>query len=186
MLVDHIDSWTGTHYQARVDAGRRRPAARASGPGPPRTFRSRAPPSSASALAACVVALASFFPQIVDASEVSNRYHHLDHAGQFFLGAIARSAARLAAVRLTPARRPLLARPRDGARRADADDARDGAAHLRAARSATRSSTRSTTSRWPPSASSTGLGATRLGLVTGRLMFVLSVGMPLMFAAAMK
>ena len=32
----------------------------------------------------------------------------------------------------------------------------------------------------------TGLGATRLGLVTGRLMFVLSVGMPLMFAAAMK
>jgi hypothetical protein len=32
----------------------------------------------------------------------------------------------------------------------------------------------------------TGLGATRLGLVTGRLMFVLSIGMPLMFAAAMK
>jgi hypothetical protein len=31
----------------------------------------------------------------------------------------------------------------------------------------------------------TGLGATRLGLVTGRLMFVLSVGMPVMFAAAM-
>ena len=31
----------------------------------------------------------------------------------------------------------------------------------------------------------TGLGATRLGLVTGRLMFILSVGMPLMFAAAM-
>jgi hypothetical protein len=32
----------------------------------------------------------------------------------------------------------------------------------------------------------TGVGATRLGLVTGRLMFVLSIGMPLMFAAAMK
>jgi len=32
----------------------------------------------------------------------------------------------------------------------------------------------------------TGVGATRLGLVTGRIMFVLSVGMPLMFAAAMK
>jgi hypothetical protein len=32
----------------------------------------------------------------------------------------------------------------------------------------------------------TGLGATRLGLVTGRVMFILSVGMPLMFAAAMK
>jgi hypothetical protein len=32
----------------------------------------------------------------------------------------------------------------------------------------------------------TGLGVTRLGRVTGRLMFVLSVGMPLMFAAAMK
>ena len=32
----------------------------------------------------------------------------------------------------------------------------------------------------------TGLGATRLGLVTGRIMFILSIGMPLMFAAAMK
>jgi hypothetical protein len=32
----------------------------------------------------------------------------------------------------------------------------------------------------------TGLGATRLGLVAGRIMFILSVGMPLMFAAAMK
>jgi hypothetical protein len=31
----------------------------------------------------------------------------------------------------------------------------------------------------------TGLGATRLGLVSGRLMFILSIGMPLMFAAAM-
>ena len=31
----------------------------------------------------------------------------------------------------------------------------------------------------------TGLGATRLGLVTGRLMFALSIGMALMFAAAM-
>jgi hypothetical protein len=32
----------------------------------------------------------------------------------------------------------------------------------------------------------TGVGATRLGLVTGRIMFALSIGMPLMFAAAMK
>ena len=32
----------------------------------------------------------------------------------------------------------------------------------------------------------TGLGATRLGLVTGRLSAFLSVGMALMFAAAMK
>ena len=39
-------------------------------------------------VAACVVALAAFFPQVVNASEVSNRYHHLDHAGQFFLGAM--------------------------------------------------------------------------------------------------
>jgi hypothetical protein len=31
----------------------------------------------------------------------------------------------------------------------------------------------------------TGLGATRLGLVAGRLTFVLSVGMMVMFAAAM-
>ena len=32
----------------------------------------------------------------------------------------------------------------------------------------------------------TGLGATQLGLVAGRIMFILSIGMPLMFAAAMK
>jgi hypothetical protein len=31
-----------------------------------------------------------------------------------------------------------------------------------------------------------GLGASRLGLVAGRLMFVLSIGMIVMFAAAMK
>ena len=46
----------------------------------------RGPAQLRSAVAACVVALAAFFPQVVDASEASIRYHHLDHAGQFFFG----------------------------------------------------------------------------------------------------
>ena len=134
--------------------------------------------------AACVVALAAFLPQVVEASEVSNRFHHLDHAGQFFAGAMFglllgslpvvsrrlgdRSSLGLAAVLVAPT----------------ADDAADGASHLRATR------------HHPLEHASyhlamaafgliTGLGATRLGLVTGRLMFALSIGMALMFAAAM-
>ena len=116
VVVDHIDSWTGTHYQARMTRAD-------DGPQPEPTGRARrgvplaSPAQLGFALAACVVALTSFFPQIIDASEVSNRYHHLDHAGQFFLGATARAASRLAARRLTPARRPLLARPHTCSRR---------------------------------------------------------------------
>ena len=44
------------------------------------------PQQLALGVAACVVGLAAFFPQVVDASETSIRYHHLDHAGHFFLG----------------------------------------------------------------------------------------------------
>ena len=101
---------------------------------PAEAFRSRARPSSASALAACVVALAAFFPQVVDASEVSIRYHHLDHAGQFFFGAmLGLLLGSLPAVSRRLGDHSSLG-ARDGARGADADDARDGAAHLRAAR----------------------------------------------------
>ena len=87
----HMDSWTGTHYEAREPRIERAGVDGRAGSPRAGTSRSRAPSSSASALAACVVALASFFPQIVTASETSNRYHHLDHAGHFFLGADGRS-----------------------------------------------------------------------------------------------
>jgi cytochrome c oxidase subunit 1 len=40
------------------------------------------------AVAAAVVSLAAFFPQVVEASETSTGYHHLDHAGQFLFGAL--------------------------------------------------------------------------------------------------
>ena len=140
-------------------------------------------PSSGSALAACVVGLTSFFPQVVDASEASNRYHHLDHAGQFLLGAmlgvllgsLPTVSRRLgdgrrigsAAVLAAPMLMMLVMVPRiyEPLERHPFEHA---LYHLAMAALGL----------------VTGLGATRLGLVTGRLMFVLSVGMTLMFAAA--
>jgi hypothetical protein len=136
-------------------------------------------------LAACVVGLSAFFPQIVAASETGTRYHHLDHAGGFFFGATLglligcvptisrrlgeRSTAGLASVLVAPALmmvvmvprfyEPLESRPFEHA-----------LYHLGMAALGL----------------ITGLGATRLGLVAGRLMFVLSIGMPIMFAAAMR
>ena len=135
--------------------------------------------------AACVVGLAAFFPQIVHASETSIRYTHLDNAGIFFLGATLglllgslpdvsellgdHASLGLAAVIAMPTLMMLFMVP-------------SIYVHLE-----------------HPSALweyyllhnllfgvITGLAATRLGLVAGRLMFVLSVGMPVMFAAAMK
>ena len=142
-------------------------------------------PARVSGLPACVVGLAAFFPQIVNASEVSNRYHHLDHAGQFFLGAMLglllgslptisrrlgeRSSLGLAAVLAAPTLMMLVMVPRiyEPLERHPFEHA---LYHLAMAAFGL----------------VTGLGATRLGLVTGRLMFVLSVGMTVMFAAAMK
>ena len=134
--------------------------------------------------AACVVGLVAFFPQVVNASEVSNRYHHLDHAGQFFLGAMLgvllgsvptisrrlgeRSAVGLTAVIAAPVLMMLLMVPRFY-EPLERHPFEHGLYHLAMAALGL----------------VTGLGATRLGLVTGRLMFVLSVGMMVMFAAAM-
>jgi hypothetical protein len=136
------------------------------------------------AAAACVVGLLSFFPQVVDASEVSTRYHHLDHAGQFFLGAMlglllgslptfsrrfgTRSTIGLTAVIATPMLMMLVMVPRiyEPLERHPLEHA---LYHLAMAALGL----------------VTGLGATRLGLVAGRLMFVLPVGMMVMFAAAM-
>jgi hypothetical protein len=134
---------------------------------------------------ACVISLAAFFPQIVSASEVSNRYHHLDHAGQFFTGALVglllgsqptisrrlgdHSSIGLAVVLIAPAVMMLVMVPRFYAP-LEPHPLQHVLYHLAMAACGL----------------ATGVGVTRLGLVTGRLMFVLSVGMPLMFAAAMK
>jgi cytochrome c oxidase subunit 1 len=153
-----------------------------------RAWRARpilaSPTQLALGVAICVGSLAAFFPQIVDASEASNRYHHLDHAGQFLLGAtlglvlgslpgISRrlgdhSSIGLGAVIVAPtvmmlAMVPSVYQPLEHHPVAHA------LYHLAMAGLGL----------------VTGLGATRLGLVTGRLMSILSVGMLLMFAAAM-
>ncbi|HEU5373632.1 MAG TPA: cbb3-type cytochrome c oxidase subunit I, partial [Gaiellaceae bacterium] len=83
-LVEHTDSWTGTRYQARVTRGAEEPRP----PGAP-TYAGvpfANPGQLALGAAGGVVGLAAFFPQIVGASEASIRYHHLDHAGHFFVG----------------------------------------------------------------------------------------------------
>jgi cytochrome c oxidase subunit I len=185
VLADHMDSWTGSHYQARV--------ARADGE---RTAVEAAPRASGDApltspgqlcvgAAACVVALASFFPQIIDASETSVRYHHLDHAGHFFLGLMAglvigslpavshrlgdHSALGLATVIVAPTAMMLVMVPRfyEPLERHPFEHA---LYHLAMAAFGLVS----------------GLAASRLGRVGGRLSAFLTVGMVLLFAAAMK
>jgi len=184
LLVDHFDSWTGTHYQARALHAGNAPALETAGQsrrGTPLTGRAQL----GFGLAACIVALAAFFPQIIDASEVSNRYHHLDHAGQFFLGAMLgvllgslpaishrlgdHSSLGLTAVLVAPMLMMAVMVPRIY-EPLERDPFEHSLYHLAMAAFGLL----------------TGVGATRLGLVTGRIMFVLSVGMPLMFAAAMK
>jgi cytochrome c oxidase subunit 1 len=142
------------------------------------------PAQLALGVAACVVGLAAFFPQIVNASEVSTRYHHLDHAGQFFLGAMLglllgsipaisqrlgdHASIGMVTVLAAPTLMMLLMVPRiyEPLERHSFEHA---LYHLGMAAFGLLA----------------GLGATRLGLVTGRLMFVLSIGMPIMLAAAM-
>ena len=184
VLVDHVDSWTGTQLPAprrRRSSGRRRAADLAAG-GVPLCESSA---SSASASRPASSRSLAFFPQIVDASETSNRYHHLDHAGQFFFGAMLglvlgslpaisrrlgdHSSIGLAAVLVAPMLMMLVMVPRIY-EPLEPHPFEHALYHLAMAAFGL----------------VTGLGATRLGLVTGRFMFILSVGMPLMFAAAMK
>src|SRR5581483_2489177 len=84
VLVERTDSWTGGHYQARGSRGHEepRPFEAPTDAGVPLAN----PQQLALGVAGCVAGLAAFFPQVVDASEASIRYHHLDHAGHFFLG----------------------------------------------------------------------------------------------------
>ena len=134
VLVGHVDSWTGTHYEARVERGKNERPAIEAAPWEPEDVPLVSPVQLCFGAAACVLALASFFPQIVTASEASTRYHHLDHAGHFFLGLMARPDDWVAANAVPTIRRPLRARARDSNRGAGGDDARDGAAVLRAPR----------------------------------------------------
>jgi cytochrome c oxidase subunit 1 len=182
--VEHTDSWTGTHYRMRVS--------RADGPAPPTEPHPGAtapvlatPAQLALVLALCVVSLAAFFPQVVHASEASIRYHHLDHTGQFllgtllglFLGSLPRISALLgrrptlglATVIAAPAVMMLLMVPRfyEPLERHPFEHA---LYHLAMAAFGL----------------VTGLGASRLTPLGGRLTAFLSVGMLLMFAAAMK
>lgn len=184
-LVERMDTWTGTHYQAREPLAEIEPTT-VEAPMPARRGVPLVSPAQlALGAAACIVGLAAFFPQIVNASEASVRYHHLDHAGQFFLGAVLglllgslpsisrrlgdHSSLGLAAVLTAPTLMMLVMVPRfyEPLERHPFEHA---LYHLAMAAFGLL----------------TGLGATRLGLVAGRIMFVLSVGMPVMFAAAMK
>lgn len=144
----------------------------------------RSPAQLAAGVAVAVVALGSFFPQVVDASEASTRYHHLDHAGHFIFGAtlglvlasLPRVSRRLGehpglgvgVVLAIPCVMMLVMVPSiyEPLERHVFEHA---LYHLLMA----------------GFGFVTGVGATRLGLVAGRFAFVLTIGMTLMFAAAM-
>jgi cytochrome c oxidase subunit I len=181
-LVEHSDTWTGTHYLARVS---RRIDEQ---PAPEVLTDAGLPLATPSQLALgaalCVVGLAAFFPQVVEASEASVRFHHLDHAGHFFFGVMAglllgslpavsqrlgpRPTLGLATVVTAPTLMMLLMVPRfyEPLERHPAEHA---LYHLAMAAFGL----------------ATGLAATRLGQITGRFAAFLSVGMCVMFAAAM-
>lgn len=142
------------------------------------------PAQLAAAAALCVVGLATFFPAVIDASEASVRYHHLDHAGHFALGVLVglllgslpalsrllgeRPGAGIVCVTAAPVLMMLVMVPRfyEPLERHSFEHA---LFHLAMAAFGV----------------VTGIGATRLGLVTGRFAAFLSVGMAVVFAAAM-
>ncbi|HEY1367740.1 MAG TPA: cbb3-type cytochrome c oxidase subunit I [Gaiellaceae bacterium] len=182
--VEHVDTWTGSRYQLRVR--------RADGPAMPtaeplhaRSAVLATPAQLGIALAICVASLVAFFPQVVDASEASIRYHHLDHAGEFLFGTLLglllgslpfvsdrlgrRPTLGLATVIAAPAVMMLLMVPRfyEPLERHPFEHA---LYHLAMAAFGL----------------VTGLGASRLTPLGGRFTAFLSVGMVLMFAAAMK
>ena len=136
------------------------------------------------AVAFAVILLVAFLPGIVEASETSIRYHHLDHAGQFTLGvllglllgshaAVSRLLGDhpswgLTAVIVAPAVTMLLMVPRLY-EPLESHDLEHTLYHLAMAAFGL----------------VTGLAATRLTPLGGRLTAFLAVAMALMFAAAM-
>jgi len=181
--VEHVESWTGTHYKAREE--------RELTPEAPRDLPNAigtplsGGPQLGFGLGLCIVSLAAFFPQVISASESSIRYHHLDHAGQFLfgtaLGVLLGSAPSIsrrlgdrpglgvAAVVVVPIVMMLLMVPRIY-EPLERHPLEHGLYHAGMAALGLL----------------TGLGASRLGVVAGRLSAFLSIGMALMFAAAMK
>jgi cytochrome c oxidase subunit I len=184
VTVEHVSSWTGGTYLGReprvpeVEPERPLPAV------PEPDGRALATPFQLGAMVAVAVACVfSFLPPIVRASEGSTGYHHLLHAGEFLLGAAvgliaaslpsvhARLGQRtadlgLAATILAPAlvmlaMLPAVYEPLDD-RPALHVLYHVGIAVL---------------------GGLAGLGAGALGRVTGRIAFVLAVGMTVMFAA---
>jgi cytochrome c oxidase subunit 1 len=185
VLVEHTDSWTGSRYQMQVSrAASERPPVAVAAPGPGDVPLAR-PVQLLFGVAACVVSLASFFPQVVEASESSVRYHHLDHAGHFFLGLMLgvvigslpavsrrlgdRSGLGLAAVIVAPAAMMLVMVPRFY-EPLEQHPLEHALYHIGMAGFGL----------------VTGLGASRLGRIGGRLSAFLAIGMVLCFAAAMK
>jgi cytochrome c oxidase subunit 1 len=181
-LVNHTDSWTGEQYRARISrtAAELPSIEELHDGGVPLA----SPPQLAIGAALCVVGLAAFFPQVVDASEASVRFHHLDHAGHFFFGvslgvllgslpAISRRLGQwpnlgLATVIVAPTVMMLIMVPRfyEPLERHPAEHA---LFHVAMAAFGL----------------ATGIAATRLGRITGRFAAFLAVGMCVMFAAAM-
>ena len=186
VLVERIWSVDGSTYSARRRRDEIEPAV-AEAPLPtldPPGAPLRSPQQLAAAAAAVVVALAAFLPQVVDASAASVRYHHLDHAAHFFLGIMLglllgstpaisrrlgdRPTLGLTAVIAAPAVMMLVMVPRFY-QPLERHPFEHALYHLAMAAFGLVA----------------GLGATRLGLVAGRLAAFLAVGMALMFAAAM-
>ncbi len=178
-----MDSWTGRRYlsQRRRDEDDDAQPAALPAAVEPRGVPFATPAQLGLGAATAVVALAAFFPQVVDASETSAHYHHLDHAGQFLLGlalgatlgslpAVARSVAGgfnlgLAAVLGAPAVMLLVMVPRFY-EPLEQHVFYHALYHIAMAGLGL----------------VVGLGSTRLGLVVGRFALLLAVGMAVMFA----
>ncbi len=183
-VVERRSSWTGGSYLARE---RREPDVRPEEPlptVPEPAGRPLATPFQLGTMVAVAVAcLFSFLPPISRAAEQSTRYHHLLHGGEFLLGAalglivaslpevhgrLGRRAADvgLAAVILAPALLMLVMEPAVYEPLNDRPVLHvlyhDAIAILGVA---------------------VGIGAGSLGRITGRIAFVLALGMMLMYAA---
>ena len=181
--VPLMDTWTGSTYFAREPSpGQVRdeevPELHTAG----RALRSGRQLAFGAGIT--VVALLAFAPAVVDSSETGTRYHHLDHAAQFFFGAILgltlgslprvhrrlgeHSDLGLVAVVVGSTAMLFLMVPRFY-EPLEGSTAEHASYHLLMAFLGL----------------VTGLGASRLGTIAGRVLFVLAVGMTVMFTVAM-
>jgi mono/diheme cytochrome c family protein len=183
VTIRRRDSWTGGTYPVRARA----PGQTSDELEP--ELHVDAPPlrTRGQLVAGAVVVLAgivAFIPPVIDAADTSTRWHHLDHAAQFFFGA----ALGLVIASLPRAHRRLGEHPHLGL-----------AAVLAASTAMLLLMVPRLYEPLEPHrlyhalfhlgmaalGFVAGLGASRLGPVAGRVAFVLSVSMTLWFAAAM-